>query len=248
VFAAFDGLGLLILLLVALVFLQRRLHFETQAIFLIATRRTEIALALFSLLFFPGVLIHETSHFLMARLLGVRTAGFSLIPQPLPDGRLQLGYVETTSTDFIRDALIGIAPLLAGSAFVAYVALVPLRISTFSMEDYSTWWNTLAASHTRPDFWLWFYLLFAVSSTMLPSASDRRAWLPVVLFFLILLGLALIVGAGPWLIQNAAAPLKTVTLALAFVFSISAGVHLVLLLPLYLLRRLLVRLTGLTVK
>jgi hypothetical protein len=131
---------------------------------------------------------------------------------------------------------------------VAYVALGPLGISTFSTAEFSTWWSTLVASYSRPDFWLWFYLLFAVSSTMLPSASDRRAWLPLLLFFLLLLGLAMVVGAGPWLLQYVAPRLNTVNLALAFVLSVSAGVHLVLLLPLLVIRQLLVKLTGLTVK
>jgi hypothetical protein len=110
-------------MLVTLYLLQHRLHFEFQAIFLLITRRTDIALVLFSLLFFPGVVLHETSHYVLARLLGVRTGHFSLLPQPLPDGRLRLGYVETASTDLLRDALIGITPLLAGGAFVVYQAL-----------------------------------------------------------------------------------------------------------------------------
>src|SRR3990170_5216778 len=90
--------------------------------------RSEIARAFFSLLFFPGVLLHETSHYLAARLLGVKTGRFSLLPQPLPDGRLRLGFVETTGTDLLRDALIGVAPLVAGGAFVIYAGLLRLGL------------------------------------------------------------------------------------------------------------------------
>ena len=42
------------------------------------TRRPEMAVALFSLLFFPGVLLHETSHYLMAKITGPFFGIFSL--------------------------------------------------------------------------------------------------------------------------------------------------------------------------
>ena len=83
----------------------------------------DISTALFAVLFFPGVLLHETSHYVMARLLGVRAVSFSLIPRPQPDGKLQLGYVETDRTDLLRDALIGAAPLISGGSLIAYVAV-----------------------------------------------------------------------------------------------------------------------------
>jgi hypothetical protein len=244
----------LLILLAALMFLQRRLHFEIQAIFLLLTHRAEIALALFSLLFFPGVFLHETSHYLVARLLGVRTGHFSLLPEPLPDGRLRLGYVETASTDLLRDALIGIAPLLAGGAFVVYAGQYQLDLpalweSALGGEP-GGWMAGLSNLYQLPDFWLWFYLVFAVSSTMLPSASDRRAWLPVALFAVLVAGVALFAGAGPWMIGvwGRLSPWFNQALrGLTLIFGISAAVHLALLPPLWLLRGSLARLTGLSV-
>ena len=106
-----SGLFWFILMLVPLILLQRLLHREIQAVFLILTRDPRITMGIFSLIFLPGVFLHELSHFLMAKILGVRTGRFSLFPQSLPDGRLQLGYVETTRSDIIRDSLIGAAPL-----------------------------------------------------------------------------------------------------------------------------------------
>ncbi len=79
-----DGLWWLLLLIGPQLVLQRWLHREIQAVFLLLTRRAELALVLFSLLFFPGVLLHEASHYLTAFLLGVRVGGISLIPQVLP--------------------------------------------------------------------------------------------------------------------------------------------------------------------
>jgi hypothetical protein len=247
---AMDGLWWLLLLLGPLLFLQRRLHLETQAVFLLLTRRGDLALVLYSMLFFPGVLLHEASHYLMARLLGVRTGRFSVLPRPLPGGRLQLGFVETSSADIFRDALIGLAPLIAGGTFVAYVGLSRLALPGL-WEELATGSTNLASSlaalQLKPDFWLWFYLTFTVSSTMMPSPSDRNAWLPLVLIAAFLLAIGLAVGAGPWLMDNLSIPMNQAFRSVAMVFGIAVGIHIALLPPVLLLRLLLMRLTGLRV-
>jgi hypothetical protein len=93
----FDGFVWLLLLLGPLLLLQRKVHFELQAFLLILIRRMDIVSVLFSLLFFPGVFLHELSHYMVARIVGVRTGKFSLLPQNQGNGRLQLGYVETAA-------------------------------------------------------------------------------------------------------------------------------------------------------
>ncbi len=247
-----DGLAWLVLLTAPLLFMQRRLHFEIQAFFLLLTRRPEVAFGLFSLLFFPGVLLHEGSHFLMARLLGVRTGRFSLIPQVLPGGKLQLGFVETAAADPLRDALIGAAPLLTGGVAIAYLGLLRLGLlplaGFFSAQDWPAVLGVLRGLPAQPDFWLWFYLAFTISSTMLPSASDRRAWLPVVLVLALMLGLALLGGAGPWMLEHLAPWVNRALRVLAAVFGISLGIHLALWLPFRLLRALASKATGLHVR
>src|SRR3989304_4802714 len=126
----FPGLLWFILMLLPLVIVQRLLHRDIQAILLILTRNSQLTIGLFSILFLPGVLLHELSHFLMAKLLRVPTLGFSLFPHTLSDGRLQMGYVETEGTDIVRDSLVGLAPLIAGTLFIAYAGFYRLQIST----------------------------------------------------------------------------------------------------------------------
>lgn len=248
-----DITGLLILaaLLGTLLILQRLSQRETQAIFLLLTRRADIAVALFSLLFLPGVILHEASHFVMAKLLRVRTGRVSLLPRALPNGRLQLGFVETASTDWLRDALIGSAPLFLGGAFVAYAGLtrlgLPLMWEKLVSVGPSAAFDALPTLFDQPDFWLWFYLVFTVSSTMLPSQSDRRAWLPLALTAGLLLGLSLLAGAGPWLLLHLAEPLNRALQAVSAILGISVFIHLVLLVPLVFLHAFISRLTGLQV-
>lgn len=241
----------LVVLLVPLLYLQRLLQREIQAIFLLITRQPEISMALFSLLFLPGVLLHELSHFLMAKLLDVPTGRFSIIPRKLEGGRIQLGYVETVSTDFVRDALIGVAPLITGVIFVAAAGVTRLGINTLwgslIQGQLSSINPVLISMVARPDFWLWFYLVFAISSTMLPSASDRRAWLPLILVLLFLLGVILLVGVGPWLLSSLGSAIKSAIDAITMVLGITVLIHLVLFPPAYFIRKIISRLLGLQV-
>jgi hypothetical protein len=137
---------------------------------------------------------------------------------------------------------------VTGGAAVAYLGIARLKLlplaGLIAQSDWPAFWPALAALPTQPDFWLWFYLAFAISSTMLPSASDRRSWLPIFLALLVLFGLVLLAGAGPWMLENLSPWLGRAFRSLAALFGISLVVNLVLLIPFRLLRELILRLTG----
>lgn len=247
-----SGLFWFLVMLLPLVFLQRFLHREIQAVFLIITRSPQLTIGLFSVLFFPGVFLHEVSHYLMARILGVHTENFSLIPHALPNGRLQMGFVETEEVDVFRDSMIGLAPLIAGSLFVAYAGLNQLGLRTLvdvlTNGQVELFWMGIKVLPQVNDFYLWFYLVFAVSSTMMPSDSDRHAWLPLGLWAAVLLALAVFAGAGSWMLENLAPWLDDFLHVLATLFGLSAAFHLVLLFPIFLLHRTIAKVTGVDVK
>jgi hypothetical protein len=246
-----SGLIWFIFMLVPLILLQRLLHREIQAVFLILTRDARLTMGIFSILFLPGVFLHELSHFVMAKILRVRTGKFSVFPQSLPDGRLQLGYVETAKSDIVRDSLIGAAPLIVGTLFVAYVALYHLQMrvlwDAFRNGQLDLFWLGVRALPQAQDFYLWFYLAFAVSSTMMPSESDRHAWLELLISITVLFGLALLFGAGPWMLSNVAPRLSTFLSSVAVIFGLSAFVHVLLILPTALIHKLVARATGVDV-
>ncbi|MBI3169983.1 MAG: hypothetical protein HYZ22_15980 [Chloroflexi bacterium] len=239
----FTGLLWFALMLLPLVYLQRLLHREIQVVLFLITRNKPLTIALFSMLFFPGIFLHELSHFLMAKVLGVRTGKFSLVPQSLDTGHLQLGYVETEQTDILRDSLVGLAPIIAGTAFVAYAGVVQLRLDALwhvlSNGQVELFLMGLKLLPAAPDFFLWFYLTFAISSTMLPSESDRHAWLPLGMWIGALLVLAVLTGAGTWMLENLAPVFDPLLRTVALLFALSNIVHIALLIPFYGFRQIL---------
>lgn len=248
---SFDGLLWLLITLVLLLFLQRALQREIQAIFLILTRNPNITIGVFSLIFLPGVFLHELSHLVMAKILGVRTGRFSLFPRVLKGGRVQLGYVEAAHSDILRDSLVGVAPLISGMLWVAFVSVSRLHLvilwDTLRNGQWGLFIAGLQTLPTQPDFWVWFYLTFAVSTTMMPSESDRHAWRPLGIVAGLLLALVLLTGAGPWMLNNLAPPINQFLRGTALILLVSVIVHVFLIFPLLIVHRLLSRLTGLDV-
>jgi hypothetical protein len=188
----------------------------------------------------------------MAKILRVPTGRFSLLPRSLPNGRLQLGYVETARSDVVRDSLIGAAPLIAGTLFIAYVAMehFEMRVlwDVLRNGQLNLFWMGMRALPNVDDFYFWFYLVFAVSSTMMPSESDRHAWLALLLSIGILLAITLLFGAGPWMLNNIAPSLNNFFGFVAAIFGLSSFVHILLILPISLLHKLMARLTGVDVQ
>ena len=247
-----DGFWWLLISAGLLIVLQHNLHKEIQGVFLLLTRRADVSIVLFSILFFPGIFVHEASHFLAARMLRVPTGGFSLIPRQTVKEKLQLGYVETAHADIVRDALIGAAPLLTGGLIVAYIGLkqfnLPALWEAIQAGAIGSWREALTMIYHSADFWIWLYLAFVVSSTMMPSKSDRRAWIPIAFTLLVMLALSLLAGAGPWLMLHMAPILNSILKSIAFIFGISVVIHFIFWLPFLSSRMILERIMGLRVE
>jgi len=222
---------------IPLVLLERWIHQHIHGVALLATRHDDAAVLLYALPLLPGVLLHELSHWLAARLLGVRTAGMSLLPQRQRDGRVRLGSVTIYQTDVVRASLIGVAPLICGSLAVLamgqWVFGVGALGEALQSGKFEAITQALAAALSAPDMWLWLYLLFAVANAMLPSESDRETWPPVILFLAVVVVAAYVLGFSNVLLDLA--PLVTSALrwlAVAFAWTIVADVPFVILIAL----------------
>ena len=82
---------------------------------------------------------------------------------------------------------------------------------------------------------------------MMPSESDRHAWLELVIAVGILFSLVLLVGAGPWMWNNLAPLISNFLASVAVVFGLSLIIHVILVLPTALFHKVLARVTGVDV-
>lgn len=231
--------------------LQRWIHRHLRGVAYLLTGRMNWAVLIYAIILFPGVLLHELSHLISARLLGVRTGSISLIPQAQPDGTIRLGYVEYykgKSLGPIRESIIGGAPLITGTAVVLLIGLnifdvgnVTSAIQSGSVDRLS---SALSRIFTTPDFLVWLYLIFAISNAMMPSPSDRRAW-PA---FLLLLAAVVLILYGldlsHLLVDGLRGPVATLFGYLALAFSLAIGVDIVVVFVIYALEGLISRLKG----
>jgi len=79
---------------------------------------------------------------------------------------------------------------------------------------------------------------------MLPSASDRRAWLPIAIVIGLMIACAWLMGAGPWIIgtwERVAPWTSAIFRVFGLIFGISAMIHALLLPPFWIIHRLLRR-------
>lgn len=243
-----EGLLWFLASLLPLILVQRWLSQELQLVFLILTRKQSAALGAYSLLLFPGVLIHELSHLIVAKLLFVRTGRVNLIPKLLPDGMLRMGYVEVEKTDFIRGTLIGTAPIITGAVSISYLWTGRLGLSPllgFLLDGkFGKALEGLKLLTGNPYWWVWFYITLAVSITMLPSRSDRRSWVAFGLVVAALIAVGVFSGMGGWMTETLAPWFNERLFDFARVVGVSVCLQAVIATVLSILRYLLARLFG----
>jgi hypothetical protein len=228
--------------LALLLLVERWIHRHLQGVMLLLTGDPEIAVVLYALPLLPGIFLHELSHALAAILLGVRVGRISIRPRRAGQ-RVQLGFVPVEKTDFVRASLIGLAPLLAGSTAILLIGYGVFGINTVGTTFIAGDWVNLIAGVLgmlrASDAWIWAYAIFAVSNTMLPSRADRQAWVPVILFLLLIGGVIWAIGLGPAIVEGLAEPLAMALRWLATMCALTIAVDLPFILLLALVERLL---------
>ncbi|NLF01537.1 MAG: hypothetical protein GX601_11235 [Anaerolineales bacterium] len=218
--------------LAALLLIERWIHRHLQGVALLLTGEPEMAAVVYALPLLPGIVLHEVSHALAALLLGVRVGRIHVRPQ-LSGQRIQLGFVPVERTDAVRASLIGLAPLLVGSAVTLIIGAAVFSVSSAGTAlpgDWAALREELREIAAVPDGWIWAYVVFTISATMLPSRADRQAWTPVLLFLALA---SLLVGAasfasgfGPTVAQRLADPVTVAMRWLAGVCTFTLAVDL----------------------
>ena len=237
-----------------LLMLQRWIQTHLHGISLLVTGKPERAVLLYAVILFPGVLLHELSHWVTAKLLGVRTGSFSILPRQKPDGSIQLGYVEyyrSKTLDPVRESLIGGAPMIVGTAVILLIGFNVFSVADLATAIQSGDMDTLTfalATLFQTDYvLLWIYLIFAISNAMLPSKSDRRAWPAFVVAMFILAGIIYLLDLQNEIASGLVGPAARVFGYLGIAFSVAIGVDLFFMLILVILEAFVGRIKGVSV-
>jgi hypothetical protein len=230
------------LLLLAWLSRQVSIHIQLPVYYL--TRSNDAPALVLFLLFYPGVLIHESAHWLTARVLGLKTGRFRVWPSR--QGKyIGLGSVSVQRSNAVVDSIVGLAPLVAGSILVAIISHQIFNAAglaeALQQGQWQNAWEIFSVAFVQPDGAIWAYLLFAIANAMMPSVSDREPLKPVLLYGTLIALIYIFLGMPLTIFENIltwASPAIT-HLTSAFFFTIL--LDLMILGVLYIIRLLLSR-------
>ena len=140
--------------LLLLFFLSRQTINELFYFLRLFFKNEHFIFSLVSLIFLPGTILHEMSHFFMAISLFLKVRDVRIFPEK-HGNTIKLGMVTYEKQDFIRGILVGIAPVFFG--FFLFFVLAYFKF--FPSENIFI--NLV-----------FIYLIFVISSTMFSSKQD----------------------------------------------------------------------------
>ena len=119
-------------------------------------RNDKVIVGVISLVYFPGTVIHELSHYIVALLLNLHPREIQLFPV-IEGNKVKLGHVlyEKHPDDFIRSILVGTAPFIGGMISLWLI----IQTKLFPGDS---WWQVL----------IFGYLILAISANMFSSKQD----------------------------------------------------------------------------
>jgi hypothetical protein len=221
----------LVVTLLALFWVKRLITRSLQDLSIGLVNDPDVALIIYFVIVLPGVVVHELSHWTMAKLLGVRVSWPKI--GPVRKGRtrrVSLGSVRVGNVDWARASLIGVAPLLGGSAVILLIGSRVLGVGELAEamtgQGLEGFLDGLAQMIRTPDFWLWLYLIFSVSNAMLPSESDMATVRPVLIFLGIAAAIILFVTGIPAISPTVVERVNEIASYLATAFGLTLAVDL----------------------
>lgn len=233
--------GLLFFLIALMMFILTRRMLSNDILLLIQkmTQNATLSHKIHFILVFPGVFLHEFSHYLALRLMGV--AASLHLGVEMGENTVVYGHVDFFERDVnpVQHFITGIAPLITGLLCATLLAVGFMGAPSISELANSSGQIDLKPILNQTDtilFWIAFYLVFAITSEMLPSNSDRTYWLPLTGIIVVLVLLSIFTNTLPWLITHVYPYFNTMLKFLSIVFAICLVPQLCLLIPLRLLR------------
>lgn len=172
-------------------------------------RRRDIIFSTIAVIFLPGTILHELSHYLIATVLRLQVGEVHIMPA-WKENHLQLGRVTYKKTDVVRSIMVGVAPFFGALFFFWFIGAFHLFPTTHIIIT------------------LFFgYLLFSVSANMFSSRQDLVDLIHIIpiclitgaVFYITNIKISLVVP-DVWL-QNIANPLQTINIYITISIAIN---------------------------
>jgi hypothetical protein len=196
--------------LIPLIYVEKWIHAHLYGVGWLLTNSKKSATALYYVLLFPGVFVHEFTQYLVAGALNVRIKRVIAWPEAQDDGTLRLNFVQIKQAHWMKAAVIGAAPLFTGLGIVWVISNHILNLdnvlSALATANITVIGPALRALVSKPDFYLWLYLMFTVSNAMLPTPADREGWPLVMAAFAVVIGFLVVIGTGAVLLKTFTGP------------------------------------------
>lgn len=179
--------------------LETWLHQHIFKVGWLITKNYQTTTTLYYTFLLPGVVLHEFVYWLTAGFLNVRADRVFQWPQLQQIGKLELSFVKLAkNTSPFQTTIISVMPFVVGSLSIwlmaNYVFRLPEILAIIAPGTLPDVMAGLRALLETTDFWMWFYLAFAIANTMTPDLrvlGGLRVMLPaagVVTVLLVLLG------------------------------------------------------------
>lgn len=217
-----------VVLIVILSSMRARLVYEISGISLLIFGSTGPGIKFYSLIFLPGTIIHELSHWLVAEILRVQTGEITIFPDIDQGGESRrLGSVATAKSDPFRGFLIGLAPFISGT-------LILVILGRLLSDGWGVflWWQIA----------LIIYGIIMIGNSMMISDADRKTW-PFIIILFVLIGF-LIFRYYPEIITSNYPLFIAILNPLNIVLGVTSGLNLVMIGGSYLIRRASEHVTG----
>jgi hypothetical protein len=215
------------------------------------TKQYQTTTIIYYAFFLPGIVLHEFVYWMVAGFLNVRADRVIAWPEKQEIGQLKLNFIKLSkNVGPIKLAVISTAPFIVGLAAIWLIANNIFHIegflkimSTGELKDVSAAIRQLTAT---PDFWIWFYLAFTISNTMMPHTIQHlRGWWFIIGALAVAAVALVLLGAGNQvLVKNIGLPLNNSLNILSGTLLVIMGIDLFMVAVLGTIEAIIERVTG----
>lgn len=181
--------------------LEKWLHQHIFKVGWLITKDFQTTTILYYTFLLPGVVLHELVYWLAAGFLNVRAEQTIQWPQAQQIGRLELNFINLSrKAKPLQVAIISAMPFIVGVAAVWFISSTIFDVqsvlntmSSGALLDVVAGFQQLLQA---PDFWLWFYIAFAIANTMIPELKDMGGLRAVIPAFAVMTVVVTLIGVG----------------------------------------------------